>query len=69
MRRAHVIIEESNGGIDKHPLKSWLRTNPEALPSGLHPDDNTSHQLRRARKKEGLATAVHTERGSHHPTE
>jgi hypothetical protein len=54
MPRTHlVVIKEPNGSISTYPLKQWLRENPDNLPPGMHPDDNTSHELRRGLKKIG----------------
>jgi hypothetical protein len=46
-----VVLED--GEIKKYPLKSWLRRFPEHNPPGLHPDESTSHQLRRGLKRLG----------------
>jgi hypothetical protein len=54
MVRTHlVVIKDSEGSISTYPLKQWLRENPDSLPSGMHPDDNTSHELRSRLKKIG----------------
>ena len=52
MRRSHIVILLEDGEIEKHPLKQWLRENPEFNPPGLHPDDNTSHQLRKGLQRQ-----------------
>jgi hypothetical protein len=54
MVRTHlVVIKGSEGSISTYPLKQWLRENPDNLPVGMHPDDNTSHGLRNGLKKTG----------------
>lgn len=54
MVRTHlVVIKGSEGSISTYPLKQWLRENPDNLPAGMHPDDNTSHGLRNGLKKTG----------------
>jgi RecB family endonuclease NucS len=52
MRRSHIVILLEDSEIEKHPLKQWLRENPEFNPPGLHPDDNTSHQLRKGLQRQ-----------------
>ena len=42
-----VASPVAGGGVHVHRMKEWLRNNPDVLPAGLHPDRNTSHQLRR----------------------
>lgn len=34
-------------------MKAWLRANPGYLPAGIHPNANTSHQLRKALRESG----------------
>ena len=53
MRRSHVVVLLEGGKIEKHALKQWLRENPEVNPPGLHPDDSTSHQLRKGLQRQG----------------
>jgi RecB family endonuclease NucS len=53
MRRSHIVILLEDGKIERHPLKQWLRENPEFNPPGLHSDDNTSHRLRKALQRQG----------------
>jgi hypothetical protein len=48
-----VVIEKHDGGVEVHPMKQWLRDNPQFLPEGMHPSTNTSHELRAALRKEG----------------
>ncbi len=47
-QRFFVVIQEA-----LHPLKQWLRTNPDRVPPGVHPDTHTTHQIRTALKKQG----------------
>ncbi len=54
MVRTHLVVSKgSEGSISTYPLKQWLRENPDNLPAGMHPDDNTSHGLRNGLKKTG----------------
>ena len=49
----YVLIAGPSGKAATHSLKQWLRENPEENPPGMHPDENTSHELRRGLKKLG----------------
>lgn len=53
MARFLVAIPNDRGGVDLHPMKEWLRQNPEELPDDLDPNNLTSHQLRNALRKRG----------------
>ena len=54
MGRPHfVIIRRENHEDEKHPMKPWLRENPEHNPEGMHPDTHTSQQLRNGLKRNG----------------
>lgn len=54
MVRSHfVVVPDENGQPLKYPLKHWLRDNPQENPPGIHPNENTSHELRRGLKKRG----------------
>lgn len=54
MIRSHfVVIRDEIGNPTKYPLKPWLRDNAHENPPGLHPDENTSHALRRGLSKIG----------------
>ena len=53
MQRFNVAVPLSDGGVAVHPMKEWLRRNPEHIPAGMNPSTNTSHQLRAALKKKG----------------
>ena len=54
MVRSHfVVIPDETGKPTNFPLKQWLRENPDENPPGLHPDENSSHALRRGLKRLG----------------
>lgn len=53
IKRHNVVLEKPDSGLEIHPMKQWLRENPKYLPSGMNPDVNTSHELRRALKLQG----------------
>jgi hypothetical protein len=53
VKRHNVVLKKPDGGLEVYPMKQWLRENPKYLPSGMDPDSNTSHELRRALKNEG----------------
>ena len=54
MGRPHfVVIQRANREDEKHPMKPWLRENPEHNPEGMHPDTHTSQQLRNGLKRNG----------------
>ena len=53
MQRFNVAVPLPDGGVAVHPMKEWLRRNPEHIPPGLNPSSSTSHQLRSALKKRG----------------
>jgi RecB family endonuclease NucS len=53
VKRHIVVLEKPDGGVEVYPMKQWLRENPQWLPSGMDPDNNTSHELRRALKSKG----------------
>lgn len=53
-----VILSKPDGGVEIYPLKQWLRQNPDYLPRGMDPDNNTSHELRRALQRNGWALEV-----------
>ncbi|MBI5724174.1 MAG: DUF91 domain-containing protein [Planctomycetes bacterium] len=49
MRKPHnVVLQKPDGGLEIHAMKKWLRDNPDCLPEGMDPDENTSHELRQA---------------------
>jgi len=54
MSKSHyVVIPSDDGEPNRYPLKQWLRENLYENPPGMHPDDSTSHELRRGLKKLG----------------
>lgn len=54
MGRPHfVVIRRANREDEKHPMKPWLRENPEHNPEGMHPDTHTSEQLRNGLRRIG----------------
>lgn len=53
MQRFNVVVPRPDGGVEVHPMKEWLRRNPQHIPPGMNPTSSTSHQLRNALKKRG----------------
>jgi RecB family endonuclease NucS len=53
VKHHYVVVKSSDGSVQLQPLKPWLRANTKYLPPGMHPDSNTSHQLRRALRNLG----------------
>ncbi len=54
MRQEHVVvITNPDGRTEIYPLKEWLRSHSDHLPSGMSATDNTSHELRAALKRKG----------------
>ena len=54
MGRPHfVVIRRANHEDEKHPMKPWLRENPEHNPEGMHPDTHTSQRLRNGLRRTG----------------
>jgi hypothetical protein len=53
MRRFMVVIPHKEGRVEIHPMKDWLRHNPELAPPGMHPSKSTSHELRNGLKRLG----------------
>jgi hypothetical protein len=53
MQRFNIVVPLQDGGVAVHPMKEWLRRNPEHIPAGMNPNSNTSHQLRAALKRRG----------------
>jgi len=53
MARFNVVLPRSDGGLEVHPMKEWLRLHPEHIPPGLHPANSTSHQLRDGLRRKG----------------
>ena len=52
MKHFYVVLDD--GGVERYPMKQWLRDNPDQLP-GLNPTGTTSHKLRNELKKKGWA--------------
>ena len=52
-KKHYVILNKTDGSIEKHPMKQWLRQHSECLPKDMNADINTSHELRRGLKREG----------------
>lgn len=52
VQRHNVVIPREDGGVQVHPLKEWLRQNPDVLP-GIDPSSSNSHQLRSALRRAG----------------
>ena len=61
IRRHSVVLQTPDGGIEFHPMKQWLRDNPQHLPEGMHPDTDTSHTLRAALRNQGWRLDVHAD--------
>jgi hypothetical protein len=54
MIRTHYVVLMDSAGVARiFPLKQWLRENPRENLPGMHPDESTSHQLRRGLKDIG----------------
>jgi len=49
------MIRTSSGPskTESHPMKAWLRNNPQDIPPGIDPSKNTSHEIRNALKQHG----------------
>jgi len=62
-RQSHyVVTKKEDGGLEFYPMKPWLRKNRQYLTSGMDPDGNTSHELRRALKSEGWGLEMQDDR-------
>ncbi|MGH8758779.1 MAG: endonuclease NucS domain-containing protein [Burkholderiales bacterium] len=53
MARFNVVIPRSDGGLELHPMKEWLRQHQDQVPPGLDPTNSTSHQLRDGLRRKG----------------
>jgi hypothetical protein len=51
LKRFNIVVTRDDGGVEVHPMKEWLRRNPEHLPAD--PGDWNSHQLRAMLKRRG----------------
>ena len=62
-RQSHyIVLKKEDGGLEFYPMKPWLRKNRQYLPSGMDPDVNTSHELRRALKRKGWGLEIEDDR-------
>ncbi len=52
-KRHLVVLKRADGEAEIHPMREWLRQNPQYVPEGLDASDSNSHQLRRALRKKG----------------
>ena len=57
MKRFLVSIQNEDGGAELHPMKLWLRGNPDAAP-GIDPTSMTSHRVRDELRKRGWTSEV-----------
>lgn len=53
MKRFVIIIPKEEGSAELHPMKEWLRRNPQYVPQGCDATSSTSHQLRNALRRTG----------------
>lgn len=53
MARFNIVFSRPDGGLEIHPMKEWLRQHPDQIPAGLHPTNNTSHQIRDGLRRKG----------------
>lgn len=53
MKRFNVVVPRDDGGVEVHPMKEWLRRNPEHLPTGIDFTASNSHRLRDILKRQG----------------
>ncbi len=53
VKRHNIVVNKSDGGIEVYPMKQWLRDNPQFVPEGMDPDNDTSHTLRRGLRNDG----------------
>ncbi|WP_444941907.1 endonuclease NucS domain-containing protein [Microbulbifer sp. ZKSA004] len=53
MARFIIVNALNDGGLGVHPMKEWLRQNPDFVPAGMHPTSNTSRQLLSGLKRNG----------------
>jgi hypothetical protein len=47
-----IVLKNEQGNVEQHPMKEWLRRNPQDLPNGIDPSDRTSYELRHALKQQ-----------------
>ncbi len=48
-----IVIQNSSGEKEKHPMKNWLQNHPNVLPKGADPRNYNSHKLRDDLRKLG----------------
>ena len=53
VKHHYVVLKNPDDSVQLQPLKPWLRDNTKYIPSGMHPDSNTSWQLRSALRNQG----------------
>ncbi len=53
VKRHLVVLRGPDGEVEVHPMKEWLRQNPQYVPAGLDPSESTSHQLSRQLRNSG----------------
>jgi endonuclease len=53
MRRFLIVIPKTDGGVEVHAMKEWLRQHPERVPAGLDATHSTSHEIRNGLRKLG----------------
>lgn len=47
-KQYNVAIPREDGSVTLYRMKEWLRQHPDETPTGFHPTNSTSHQLRDA---------------------
>ena len=53
MARFIVVKANTDGGVEIHPMKEWLRQHPEHIPQNMDATSSTSRQLLAGLKKNG----------------
>jgi len=53
MARFIIVKAKSDGGLDVHPMKEWLRQNPGSIPVNMDATSSTSRQLLSGLKRNG----------------
>ena len=48
-----VVVKNEDGAVISYKMKEWLRQHPSYIPEGLHPNTNTSHELRSGLRRNG----------------
>ena len=62
VKHHYIVLKGSDGGAELHPMKEWLRNNPQHLPEGMDASSNTSHEIRSALKNAGWRLKIQTDR-------